>query len=541
MKVLIVDDELVIRKGLKNKIERLISDLTSVILAEDAFLALEIMKAEQPDVVITDIRMPEMDGLAFIEQAKKISKKTKYIIISGYQEFEYAKEAIKLNVEDYLIKPIENAKLLSVMQRIQDKLMEESEQKQQLNELKTSMKQTMSFLRSKHLTDLLEESQNYDFNAYQLLLNKVEIRFPYPCFTIITIELNPEAKIPHFNNKEDLPLVKFIINNIAEEIMNDIGKCIAFEDNKNKNLLHLIFNHPVFVDKKKNTTIYDHCNKLLEEIHQCLKIYVTIGIGNKVDSFQALNQSYLEATRALKQKFITNDTRIFCSKKEMISIESPYLLTEEKEKTVIQFIRSADSISAQKIIEDIFNNIELIGIQYSNLIMLYMDIMLMMIKAIKDQGICFDDIFEKEILSEDYISTLSNVNELKNQILNHIDRICNYLMNTRKSDGEKTIESLKNYIQQYYYLDLNLSQLSQFYFMNSNYLSQLFKKETGQGFLEYLTQIRMEQAKKLLINTQFKAYEISEMVGYNNPKYFSRAFYKYCGCTPTQFRNLIEE
>lgn len=536
MKVLIVDDELVIRRGLKNKIERIFSNITSVTLAEDAFQALELMAIDQPDVVITDIRMPEMNGLAFIEQSKKLCPKTKFIIISGYQEFEYAKEAIKLNVEDYLIKPIENEKLKGVLERIQNQFMLEHQEEQQLHELKSTMKKAMSFLRSKHLTDLVEESQHYKWDEYQQLLEKVEVRFPFPCFTIITIELNANVQLSNFPDKEDLPLVKFIINNIAEEVMNEIGKCIAFEDNKNSQLTHLIFNHAEFVDENRNNIIQDSCKKLLNEVYKCLKVYVTIGIGSKVENYQALHSSYVDAGRALKKKFSLSESKIFCSKNEMENFEPFYLLSEEKEKTFIQYIKNAYASNAKQIIEEVFDNIEKQGVQYSNLVMLYMDLMLLMIKSIKELGICFTDIFKEDIMTEEYVSSFSDINDLKAHLLMYIDSICSYLIEFRKSDGERTVEHLMDYIQQNYYMDLHLSELSELYYMNSSYLSQLFKKETGKGFSDYLTEIRMENAKKLLDNTQFKAYEISEMVGYNNPKYFLRAFLKCCGCTPTQYR-----
>ena len=311
MRILIVDDEYIIRNGLKSKIERLIPEIKEIFLSEDAITALRQIAAIQPQIIITDIRMPEMNGLAFIERAKNLCPYTKFIIISGYQEFEYAKEAIKLNVEDYLIKPIENEKLKGVINRIKKQFDEENGKKQKLYELKSTMKETMRFLKSKHLTDFVTDSSQYDENALNLMLKKIGVRFPYPFYSVISIELDPELQIPQFSHKDDLPLVKFIINNIAEEMFDGIGKAAAFDDNRNVHYTNIILNHPEYIGENRSQVIYDRSRLLLEELHQYLGVYVYIGIGNRVNGHSDVTESYHEAHNALKMKLLHEDKKVF--------------------------------------------------------------------------------------------------------------------------------------------------------------------------------------------------------------------------------------
>ena len=536
LKFLIVDDEAIIRNGIALKIERLIPHAVIVGKAESAEQAMEFIDAAHPDIVITDIRMPGIDGLQFIEQVKSRYSDIKFIIISGHQDFEYAKKAIVLGVEDYLLKPVKNHELKDIIDSLEKKLKKESSQKAYLNELKFKAESNTVFLRNKFLTDAVNYAGELELNQISKALSLLSVAFTRKQFTVAVLLLDDMASIPDFSAREDIPLVKFAVMNIAEEILLPLGTVVAFENLKKENQIVLVINH-TDIDEKY---MFRHFEQLLEALRKVLKVTVSIGIGKSREGLSTLSESYQEAYSAAIQKVVLGPNCVVHIDSVPNSNLITFFIPENEKQQLYSFIGSRNVEKAFAAIDSVFETIKDQNISYSNVKTLCLEILIMLGRLLKESGGSIENIFQEDIFSEEYLSRCNTLDELNMLLKSCISNVSEYLADLKKSDGKKIIQEIKIHIDNYYYTNINLNDLAGKYFINLSYLSQLFKNETGEKFVDYLTRVRVEKAKALLSSTMMKSYEVAEMVGYSDPRYFSDVFLKVTGTSPTKYRECAQ-
>lgn len=536
IKILIVDDEEIIRDGISKKIQRVMPEASVVGKAQDANEGLEVIKSCNPNIIIVDICMPEIDGLEFISMAKEINKNLKFIIVSGYDNFEYARRGIRLGVEDYLLKPLENEQLKSVLEKLKNKLEEEQNQYSILSELKSKANYSTEFLKNKYLTDLIYYSNEFDVSNILNKLNILKVSFSKPCFTVITIVVSSIDESSPFSEKKDLPLAKFALKNMSEEILSPLGYIVSFENLKYDKQVVLIVNHEEESRSNKSFNLARLCNQLINSIKKYLKVYVAIGIGKSYSDISQVSMSYRESYTAAMQKIILGENVVISYSDIPNTGSIDFYLSNEKKLLLENYMKEGNTDKVLKIINSIFNTIKQKSLSYENIKILYIDLLLLFSKTVKEAGGSWNKIFSEDIFSESYLSRYSSLEQLSGWIKDCVSSICEYISCLKKSYGRKVIDEIKEYINNYYYTEINLNDLSNRYYLNPNYLSQLFKNEVGENFVEYLTKIRVERAKELLLNTDLKSYKIAEMVGYTNHRYFSNVFCKYIGTTPTKFR-----
>lgn len=535
LSILVVDDEEIIRNGICRKINKLLPDIKLIYKAENANDAIEIIQKYHPQVVITDIRMPEVDGLQFIATAKKIVPELKFIIISGFQDFKYAREALKLGVEDYLLKPIENKQLQDIMVKLKDKLEEEFIKKSLLTELESKFNSNLWLLKNKYLTDLIYADRTSDINQILEDLNSINLMFSnknnYLIFTIGLFKLNINSYI----NRFDIYLEKYGVINMAEEVFSSLGNVIAFENIKQENQIVVIIcsDHNLSTD---DFNINRVCKKLINYIYDILKLSSTIGISNNFDNLISVSYHYMESYSAYMHKIVIGNDKVI----NISSVPSPNKITifipDEVKLLLINYLEEGSSKRATDTILNFFKSIDPLNLSYVNIKRIYIELIILFTKTVKESGGTFETIFTEDITSEKFIQQYNSLEVLLKWINKCVEIVCAYIINLKKSNGKKVIDKIIHFINNNYYSDINLNDLAAKYFLNSNYLCQLFKSEIGENFTDYLTQIRIEKAKELLINTELKSYKIAELVGYNNSRYFSEVFQKIVGSTPTNYR-----
>ncbi len=543
LKILIVDDELIIRDGIGRKINRLIPEAQVVGMAQDAIEGLEVVKTAHPNVIITDIRMPEVDGLQFISNVRDIDSNIKFIVISGFQEFEYARSALRLGVEDYLLKPIDNNQLVQILKKIENHFQNQSQSEVLFDDLKNKAIKGITYLKNKYFTDLIEKNDTLDTTNIINNLEIIGVQFTNSKFCVVTIAITSFENMPLFTGKEDSALAKFAISNISEEILSPLGTVVSFEYLKDEKQLIFVINFEndsAHISKTAGCSFSDIdklCEIVLNAVSKHLKIAITIGIGSPVNNINDIYSSYLQSYCSLTQRFVLGDNKVINIKDVYKTNKTVYFLPDESKILLINYIKDANSKRIIEIIEKVFQSIIKENISYSNVKILYIDLLMLFTKTVKEIGGSWDHIFTEDVFSDTYISRYTSIQELLNVIKEFVVIICSYISDLQRSHGRKVIEEIKDFINNYYYTNINLNDLASKYYLNSSYLSQLFKSETGETFVNYLTSVRMEKSKELLCTTDLKTYKISEMVGYNNPRYFSDVFQKYFNCTPKEFRD----
>lgn len=536
LKVLVVDDEALIRNGICKKIERLVPNTTIVGRAEDAIEAIEMVKEHHPNIVITDIRMPEIDGLQFINMAKAIYSDIKFVVLSGFQDFEYARRAMRLGVEDYLLKPIDNQQLKSIIENLQHKIEEEQLQINMISDLKSKVNANLAFIKNKYLTDLISTDSENDILQIIKNLELIGIKFNYIYYSVVTISISNLLDLYSSISSEDILQKKYEICDIAEETLSSVGTAIAFNNLKDENQIVVIVNHDNILNNNLIFNLPKLSSNIINSINKFLNLSVSIGIGESYDNINLVHASYLESYTSVMQRIVLGDKRVIHIADIPDSNRITYFLSDENKLLLISCMKEGSYKKSLEIIDNVFNQIKTKEISYLNIKVLYVDLILLFTKTVKEAGGTFEKIFPFDILSESFISKHSSLYSIHTWIQNCVKSICNYILDLKKSSGKKVIEEILGLIDNYYYTDLSLNDLAAKYYINLSYLSQLFKTETGENFIDYLTKVRIEKAKELLKSTELKTYKISELVGYSNSRYFSDVFQKNVGVTPTTFR-----
>ncbi|MEN6316684.1 MAG: response regulator transcription factor [Clostridiaceae bacterium] len=529
IKLLLVDDEQPILDGLKVLVDwgRLGVEIAGT--ANNGQEALDKALELRPDLVITDVRMPVMGGLQLIRKLRECLPETKCIILSGYQEFEYAQEAMKYGAAGYLIKPVDEKDLENAIVNIKEAFNTANMEKEKVEELRRKFYESYPYMRNKLLYSIAcGEIRNKQ--SIQMRLERFGINsFPeqYLCFIVEFEMLHPDNDL----SDEDVELMRFAVANIINEIIN--GKTKGF-------VFYMLETQVITIVNACDIQAVDMdmlLNQVMHYISDFLKMPVTIGVSNVYSGFQNISLSFNEARSALKYKLLVGKGKIIPYKDLAGNMGNTFSIPLEIEKKLVNRIIFEDQKEILAVIEEFFNEfIKNTAITPEEIITSCKDILKQINRSFEEMGMDINKInsligrFDAEIVN-------MSINELKNYFTSLITEIKAEVKKFNSKGAITSISHIKEYISQNYSSQITLNTIAEKFYINASYVSRLFKKESTENFIDYLTNKRMEEAKKLLSMTDSRIYEISEKIGYNNPKYFSQLFEKIFGMTPTEYRN----
>jgi two-component system response regulator YesN len=525
MRVFLVDDEPFILEGLGSIIDWKKYNLEVVGGALNGVEALEaIKKCGGIDILITDITMPKMSGLVLIENLKELGYNTKFIVLSGYNDFQYVKEGIKLGIENYLLKPINTQELISTLENTVEKI-----QKSTSSNFYT--KQDMEILKDnilyRWLTDRID---SIELKERSKLLN---INLNYSYYTVITIKMlcNKDNHSEQNNIYKSQVISKAydLCNNVLQEINSTICFC-----DPDGNMVIVCGWNTEDIDKEG---MYDILNKIHLSLLNNMDTNTLITIGNTVPSYLKVSQSYKSAKKLQEYKIIHRDSTIIDS--ELIKM-TPIVKSTTMDidyETLSMFIITGKKDDAFNFINEVYDDLE------SSQSITPCDVLnysIEIIFHINNTVHQFDNCGRTSTL--DYRDLFSNLLELQtmDQLRNYIISIVDNSIECFNSENIKlspVIKQVLSYINKHYNEDVCLKKLGSVFNISPVYLGQLFKKETGELFTEYVNKFKLERAKQLLLNTNLKTADISKEVGFANPNYFYTQFKKYMGMSPSELRN----
>lgn len=534
-KLILVDDEEEVREGIIQKIKWQQYGFELVGQAENGREALELTEKFNPDVVITDIKMPFMDGLQLSEVLKKRFPIIKIIILTGFDEFEYAQRAINLNVVEYVLKPISSKELIELLLRAKTQIDEEMLKKKDIEALKEYYAKSLPVLKEKFLVYLItskitNEEIKEKCRSYNINLNGN--RF---VVAVININFDVTNRVKRMNNSIEIDLKKFAVFNMVEEIVYRNGEGIVFMHN---NLIVLIDS---FLEED-TSVIFNKIQSTLEEIRQSIEKYlkftITIGLGTIIREVSDVSDSYQNALSALDYRFIMGNNRI-------IWIED--IESNNKEKIVFDEIMEHDLRSSIKIgtkmeiigtIDRLFYKLVDAKAPFKNFQIYLLEILTTIIKTAESLNVDLTYIFGENYNLFVELYEFNDLNQVKNWFEFISIKIMNYIIKDRKDNCELLVEKTKAYINKYYSdSSITINSLCNYLYISPTHFSFIFKRETKMTFINYLTQIRMDASKDLIKTTKMKSFEIAYKVGYSEPNYFSYCFKKHFGISPSEYRN----
>lgn len=524
MRIMIVEDEELLREGLIKMIGRMSLNGSVVASAANGEEALEQLSHIGVDLIITDIRMPRKDGLELLEEVERLNSEIRSIVLSGYDDFEYAKRALKLNCKDYMLKPVMFQDLYELLSKIEAEFAANQAKIIEEMKLKGILNQNQYLIRHEFLRSFVQAQLGKLQQVDALLADaaKIGIRLDKGSYTILAIQIEEKLEMKSKYGKHDWMLIKYALHNIVEELT---GYAPCYFDEE-EILIVLIDGN---TDEEEQQSV---CNQIAKTSRELLKIAVSIGISGKHDIHQ-LSAAHGQATRVLKYRLIS-DSPIITRYSQLSCYTNDSIKSYMNQLSQLFELDHADDV------------IDRLKAWYESLksAALSLDAFAGMEKEVR---VVFHSLyrhFVKELGDREYdlgaeigmIESADSFYARMNPIISVLKDISSA---SKKGKIENcTSEQVMKYIRAHYNENISLTSISDYIYMNPAYLSVMFKKKTGKSIIEYLTEVRMGAAKKQLVNTELKTYQIAELVGYNDPAYFSTLFKKYCGVSPHEYRTI---
>jgi len=531
LRVMIIDDEPTIRKGIISSIDWSQYEIEIVGEASNGKEALEIVPGLGPQIIITDIRMPMMDGLELTHELKKLLPETKIVILSGYDDFSYAKQALRLGVCEYLLKPVGAEELITLLLKLKNDIQVETAKKIQAETTQTLLNENLLLLQSEFIQTMMKGA----LNDSDLILQKaaqLNIDFTGPFYQVVIVDIDDYLLQTEGLPEKEQAAIKQMVLNAAQKVLCSKGTGLFFSEFDY--LIGLI--HGTKSEMDATMEVY---RAIQTEIKQNLKLTVTIGVGRSYGNLKEIPCSYQEAAICLRKKIFTGKGKIIIFEPEWLQPTTrPLIYPTTDEKELLNQLKLMESQQVTTIIEKIFTNLSATLASPEALRNICVKFIIIVMNSLEELGVDFEKHLGKNFEPYKEIDKYETIEDIKEWFNNLMQSFIKIIKETKNEKYKGIVKVAIQFIQEQYSEDINLTDISNTVFVTPNYLSRVFKEQTGESLINWLNRFRTEKAKTLLHDLEIKVYEIAEKVGYNDYKYFSHIFKKYTGMTPKEYRDL---
>lgn len=521
--VFLVDDEPIVLEGIRSKIDWDNSDFSFAGEASDGEIALSMINELKPDIVITDIKMPFMDGLQLSSTIKKTMPWIKIIILSGHDEFDYAKKAISIGVEDYILKPFTSEEIISALNKAVKFIDEERKRLSDITKMKEELKSTEKLIQKEFLINLVHGSADMDNTMkncqdldlisryYKISISKIESKSgniqnqEKGCSLINSYSSNwDQAKGFFHHNNWFVTICKGSSQNEIEENVFRIAETIE----------HIV-------------TQNNDCT-------------VVTAIGKTVEHLSSIPESFEDAKKILDIPTTRNRSRIISS--DDIQMDGSNLLDFRETDPMVERLKYALKKDVSLIINESMTLIKSNPGQFQFLASyLLADLIFAVCKLVENLGGDIKKV-KPEILQHSFISSAV---QNENQFVKELESILTFALEYRDSKitgkyGDVILKAKKYIDENYADQNTTLTTVAEVVNLSPNHFSTIFSQECKTTFIEYLTTVRIENAKRLMKETDMKGYDIAYECGFGDPHYFSYIFKKNTGLSPREFKNSLQ-
>ena len=530
LKVLIADDEQLIRSMIRKMIDWEAKGLEIAGTADNGIDVLRLAEEEKPDIIITDIRMPGIDGLEMIRQVMASGIGSEFIIISGYKNFEYAHQALTMGVRHYLLKPIDRTELSATLDRIiaeKARTVQVREEQENLREQKESYRNSLRL----HFLNSILQGTGPDIGQNDSPGEELEFgNNRYRAF-LVKADWTGEGSIA--------PGLLEILQIIVER--EEKGWDCEFVSTQLKSGILSVINYAsdgTRTFKNDMETLYTKCRK---EIDKFSGYSVTIGVGTEKDSISQVPGSIDEAVLSVKCRVRKGIGRII----DYSSLRYQRPDVEEMISVYRKGLKMAtESLDAEAVKGDFQMGSEILRTEPRNSPEALFDLTASYTRLItevwKDNDVDEQIIRDFSEESENLMDRSTNESQMIQRFEDLLDHFFRLILMKRMQSGQAPVREAKAYLAAHFRENPTLEEVSAAVGISPTYFSTLFKKEVGIGFSEYITQLRCEEAKRLMRESSDSMVMIAEKVGYQDAKYFSRIFRKTVGIRPSEYRKLYQ-
>lgn len=529
-RIMLVDDEEEVREAMIRSMDWEKLGFTVVGDAENGEEALEKLEQLEPDVVMTDIRMPYMDGLTLIARIREQYPFIKILIFSGYDDFEYAKQAIKFRVTEYILKPVNGEELAEVLKRVRLSLDEEIEQRRNISILQESYMRSLPILKELFLNDLVQRASDMADVAPKLREYGIDILDAREWLAaVIHIEQTEQTEDRVLSKHQEL--IPISVRRLVEDHLKAYCRFAVFNAAEGITLI-------AAVDQNNTETgLINLLNDICKESRRFLEVVITIGVGCSCETLQEIGHSYQTAVDALGYRAIVGDGRTLCiSDVEPIS-RGKLQLDAKGEAELTAAIKFGTCEQIESILRELTARMEDAKVHVGQYQVYMLTIVNSLVRLMQQYDLNMEEMFDSEEHYTDIMRGACRRETFADELVPVACRMNEALNRERDNTTKRVILEAKAYIQENYSdPDLSVDMLCRHLHMSPAYFSTVFKRETGQTYVNYLTEVRLREAEELLKNTDDKTYKIAQKVGYQEQNYFSYVFKKRFGISPTKYR-----
>ena len=528
--VLLVDDEEDVIQIIMKKLDWEAMGLQIIGHAGNGVEALEMAEELQPDIVMTDIKMPYMDGLTLCRKLKALSRTIRVIIFSGFDEFEYAKEAIKMDAAEYLLKPVNAGELKEVFERIKEDLDRERDEKRNTDKLREYYMQSLPVLQESFYMALLEG--RVAAGQISKYARDYQVNFSSPYYVVTVLHISMQS-LPE-EEQEDLFFLAMAVKRYAEEQVDERW------DSRFVIYLGDIIMISQLQDKEDLIPYTDEMDRLCRMARKVCNARVTAGVGYLCDSLEQLPFSYQGAKQAVSYRVLYGNTRSI-NISEVEPGEGGELQRKESYEELVQKIIKKIRVGEEDVLKKAIHEFILwltaahLSMQNYRIVMMELSAELVRLAAGHELNIENGkgdgmDVYHQALQME-------STDVLEQWLWNLCAKLQREVLHERQDSTKSFVQKAEEYVKAHYAdQDLSVEVICKKLNVSAAYFSTIFKKETGKTFVRYLTDYRMEQAVNLLMTSNNKTYVIAEKVGYSEANYFSYVFKKQFGVSPSKYR-----
>lgn len=528
-KVMIIDDEPYFRKYLRTKIEWDRYDFEICDEASNGEEGLLKIPVSMPDIILADINMPGINGIEFSKQAKKEYPYISIILITGYNEFEYARQALKIGISNYISKPFEKQELIDSLVSLKNTIIDRKEKDVFINNIRKQYNETLPAIKNNILYNAVKGAYCNKYNELIKELETIKVPLPKLPFLISIIKVDIPKEYDLIRREELNKKLILLINSIL------YNECLPFEDNNNR----IVLISDIY-EAGKYKIFVNRCNQIIKNVNDKFSLNITIGIGIICEELSDIPISFERACTALRNKFLLGNNKAieFYSLKFQDTVNEifPFKLKND----LLMYTRLLDGDKVQEIFRIIYNFIRSSELSIDYIYILYAELLSLCFSYLAEYGYNMEKVFGQDFHPFEEIIIKQTMKETHDYVSNIYKKMIAFLNDNKKIHSSKIVEKAKEYIDNNFQRnDLLIEDIAASVFFHPSYLRFLFKRETGITIGDYLTEVRMLKARELLKNSKLRYTEVASMLGYSDAAYFSKCFKKYNKISPSEYEKII--
>ncbi|WP_246321056.1 response regulator [Paenibacillus germinis] len=519
--MIVVDDETWVRQRLLQTIDWGTLGIDFIEEASSGDEALAKAKVSHPDLILTDIRMPNMGGLELMQSLKEHQLLAKVIIISGYSDFEYAKKAVALGAFDYILKPVEDQDLLHIVERCLEQIQLEKKQEALLRKADNQVNKRLPLLKEMLFAKLINGQVQNRQEAVEVLndfqINRTNVHHICVIFKIQNFEKVTEQNSTDF--------VQFVIRNVARDFLRDLSENDIVFIHSDEVVVIISSSNEVEVIHNRVLSMSEALNIIIGKILGCS---VFIGLGGGYTDIFDISSSYRQA----KQSLLFNGYSAKVRKGELISSSKSEHYKNYDIDAIINSIKLGDK-------ESLHVNMEMLVKGDSQITPAELKFIYFQVVHVISKFTVNDEFSEFSLDFFELVHRLQSVQDIRQLLSEAFEKIIDYLKKTHEPKKRKVIEKIIQYVEVHYNETITLNLVAEKFLLNPSYLSKIFKDEVNISFSKFIMEYRIEKAIELMSDPTKKIYEIASSVGYDDVQYFTKIFKTTKGLTPMQYRDKI--